>query len=73
MEMEQPHMPSDQGKCSLCGKIFKDVHIRWHQENCQDYPDRRLTPIESYRFCLLNEEIFQHILSFMSTQTLVKL
>lgn len=54
--------------CQYCNKEFKVRGLTVHQRKCKNVP-KTIT----YNHCLVNEDMFAYILSFLNNQTLCKL
>ncbi|KAG7376996.1 hypothetical protein PHYPSEUDO_012351 [Phytophthora pseudosyringae] len=52
--------------CRYCRKVFTTRGFPNHVNKCKAKPRR-------FKFCILNETLFEHILSFLTNQTLTKL
>ncbi|KAG7394669.1 hypothetical protein PHYBOEH_004847 [Phytophthora boehmeriae] len=57
-------------ECCYCHKSFKPRGLKLHQNRCKSKPPKK--PLV-YKFCILNENIFERVLSFLNNQTLTKL
>ncbi|KAF4318173.1 hypothetical protein BBO99_00004772 [Phytophthora kernoviae] len=57
-------------KCCYCGKEFKTPGLKLHQNRCKSKP---LREPHVYKFCILNEHIFERVRSSLHNQTLTKL
>ncbi|KAF1780166.1 hypothetical protein GQ600_16757 [Phytophthora cactorum] len=57
-------------RCSYCSRDFKDRGIKRHLRHCK----RKPTPEScAYKFCVLNEQITEYVLTFLSNQSVTKL
>jgi hypothetical protein len=56
--------------CTFCGKTFKAHGLKRHQNHCKSKPSTH-PPV--YKVCLINEHVFEHVLSFLGNQSLTKL
>lgn len=62
-ESHEPHKPSEQVRPSTYCESMQEQELRLYKQH----------PPPGYRFCLLNEQVFERILSFLSNQAQVKL
>ncbi|TDH71757.1 hypothetical protein CCR75_006870 [Bremia lactucae] len=60
--------------CENCNKLFTTRGISRHQKTCiSKVVGNHKKAEKTYRFCILNEEIYEEFLSFLGNQTLTKL
>ncbi|KAG3119471.1 hypothetical protein PI124_g1216 [Phytophthora idaei] len=62
--------------CEYCDKQFTTRGIPLHQKKCvkkQAHDKAEAKKTRSYNFCILNEAIYEEILSFLNNQTLTKM
>ncbi|KAG6963519.1 hypothetical protein JG688_00008098 [Phytophthora aleatoria] len=58
--------------CRFCAKIFATRALANHQNRCKANKGKP-KQVQAYKFCILNESVFEHILSFLTNQALTKL
>ncbi|KAL3672511.1 hypothetical protein V7S43_001811 [Phytophthora oleae] len=62
--------------CEYCSKTFTSRGMALHQKKCRkklSHAKNEAKKTRSYKFCILNEYIYEEILSFLSNQTLTKM
>ncbi|ETL40988.1 hypothetical protein L916_07940, partial [Phytophthora nicotianae] len=79
-DRESESTPTQRAKvfsvCEYCDKQFTTRGLSLHQKKCaekQAHDKAEAKKTRSFKFCIVNEAIFEEILSFLSNQTLTKM